>query len=120
MFIKYLPLSLDAIELGSEEKGFLDLARHLVQAGVLTDLTLSTLEGHLIWVDNHVPKPVQRAEKHDSFTVTWWKTQPELLVRLNEVKKILEENEIWIEMVRTESPGQILYEDDFQIVALPM
>jgi hypothetical protein len=116
MFIKYIPLSLDAAE--SEEKGFLEMARYLTETGVLNEDNQNCLSTHLQWVDAHVPKPSQRAQFTHELAVTWWKLHPELFTRLNEVRKILEENEIWIEIVETEKPGTIVYEDDFQVIAL--
>lgn len=118
MFIKYIPLTLDATE--NEEKGFLDLARFLSDTGGLSEDNYQTLHSHLNWVDSHVPKPPQRQQyQEEDLAITWWKLHPELYTRLNDVKKILEAHDVWIEVMQTENPGKIVYEDDYQVIALP-
>lgn len=80
----------------------------------------------LLWFEDKLPVP-----SRGHFCVrskTWWRSQGicwfrdnarEMVSRAHGLRVLLLECDIFIASLRTERPGQILYKDDFQIIAKP-
>ena len=59
----------------------------------------------------------KEAEKH----LGWFKTDArEHISRIWEMVEILERNGIYVKKIRTDKPGYVIYEDDWQLVAEPL
>ena len=75
------------------------------------------------FVDNLV-EPKKFSRKNKKTEATRWisrfkETAVEHINQMRELCRILEEYEIPIEVVKTDTPWYIIYEDDYQIVAEP-
>lgn len=78
----------------------------------------------LCWFNRNLPIPGQfsRSKKRDACgkAVCWFKDSAALFIRrMRELAVMLEQHNICVEMLRTVKPGYIVYEDPYQIVAIP-
>ena len=46
-------------------------------------------------------------------------TATDHLARMHEIKAVLEQQDVLVEQVWTTKPGYVVYEDNYQVVALP-
>ena len=122
-YTKFITLFLDDID--DEEKGFYNAALYLNEFGILSEEKKKKLENNLKWIDSNLNKRPDFNQNQDEFSLdipmTWLKgNASEHIIRMNEIKDIMEENDILVEVLETDDLGTILYEDEFQVVALPM
>ncbi|NJO03209.1 MAG: hypothetical protein HC880_17370 [Bacteroidia bacterium] len=124
MFTKFITLFLD--DLHDEEKGFITAARYLCENGIMDEAQRSTLQENLNWIESHLarrPDFHQSPEDEEntiSIPMTWLKESAyEHLDRMDKIREILEENDILVEVLQVEMPGEIVYEDEHQVVAIP-
>lgn len=122
MYTKFITLFLD--DLTDEEKGFLNAARYLNEQGILEEEQKAKLQQNLSWIEAHLKKrpDFQETAEHDFLNVpmSWLKeTATNHIQKMDEIKEILEENDILVEVLQVETPGKILYEDEYQVVAIP-
>ena len=76
------------------------------------------------WFDMKLQKPksFSRSSKPHSknVAISWFKdTAVEHIRQMRSLMEILEEHGIHVETLRTERPGYIVYEDKFQVAAVP-
>jgi len=81
------------------------------------------------WFDEHLPSPARRrVSKSKSIYsygrnargIAWLKdTATECISRMRELVAILEKHGHRVEMIREDRVGQVVYEDEFQVVAEP-
>ncbi|MEO1653720.1 MAG: hypothetical protein AAFU64_09255 [Bacteroidota bacterium] len=121
MYIKFITLFLDNIL--DEEKGFLNAARYLRDEGILEESRRIQLKSNLAWVENHLKRrPDFPSDEDDLINIpmSWIKESAKLHIqKMDEIREILEENDILVEVLQVDKPGEILYEDEHQIVARP-
>ena len=122
-YTKFITLFLDDID--DEEKGFYNAALYLNEFGILSEEKKKKLENNLKWIDSNLNKRPDFNQNQDELSLdipmTWLKgNASEHIIRMNEIKDIMEENDILVEVLETDDLGTILYEDEFQVVALPM
>ena len=122
MYTKFITLFLD--DLNDEEKGFLNAARYLNEQGILEEETKAKLQQNLSWIEAHLKKrpEFQDSSENDFLNIpmSWLKeTASDHIQRMDEIREILEENDILVEVLQVEKPGKILYEDEHQVVAVP-
>jgi hypothetical protein len=78
---------------------------------------LSTL---LRWFDSNLHKPHSLGRDKLRLGIAWFKTDAkEHISRIWEMVRILERNGIYVKKIRTDRPGYLVYEDDWQIIAEP-
>jgi hypothetical protein len=77
------------------------------------------------WFNKHLPQPERMSRKrNDSHkekrALSWFKDSAhQHLERARRLVTLLESHGVAVEMMSTERPGYVVYEDDFQIVAEP-
>lgn len=103
------------------ETGVFHSAGRLRRAQETTYADEDRLRGMLKWMDRHLPAPSDLNRIHSIF---WFKAhvvsaQPELWKRIVELKELLERYSYRIELRETRRPGYIVYEDYYQIAAVP-
>ena len=79
------------------------------------------LRQHLDWLEAHLtaPKILERYEHYRA--ICWFKDSAiEPIKRIWVLKRLLEEYGYWVEQIKTENPGLIIYQDGWQIVAKPI
>ncbi len=122
MYTKFITLFLD--NLLDEEKGFISAARYLHENGIISDEKRHLLGENLAWVEEHLNKRPDFSPLSDedifNIPMSWLKSNAsEHIARMQQIREILEENDILVEVLEVESPGKILYEDAYQVVAVP-
>jgi hypothetical protein len=96
--------------------GIFGACHHLMRAGRLspeeTELFLR-VDG---WFDEQLPHPPFYADGNSIRAITWFKpTATELIAALSPLRALLEKYEVVYDIVESEDPGIIVYEDAFQI-----
>lgn len=83
------------------------------------------VEELLKWFQSNLPIPTKFTKKknsnHNTNTpgIGWLKdTEKEMVSKFWELKNILDEAGYHIEFIKVEYPGKIIYEDQFQVVAV--
>ena len=80
----------------------------------------------LLWFEDKLPVPPR--SRFQVRSKTWWRSQGscwfraearEMVRRAYGLRSLLAECDILISQLHTDRPGQILYKDDFQIIAKP-
>jgi hypothetical protein len=80
---------------------------------------VAVLEAAYEWLNRHLPCPPFSTSDWPRDAVTWFKDDAgESIGKMWEIVAILEEHGIPVRMLRSKSPGKILYEDRHQVVAL--
>lgn len=101
------------------------------QTGVINSLELLRENGELppyerehveelfAWFNKHLPVPPFSKNKWSPEAISWFKASAqEMISKFRELIAILEQYDYRVRMLKTERPGHILYEDEFQIVAV--
>ena len=91
---------------------------------MLYDYEEERIKDILKWIDQNLDKPTSfsRSSKPRVFNtaISWYKdTAKEHITYMRELATILEGHGISIEVLQTEKPGYIVYEDNYQITADP-
>ena len=78
------------------------------------------LQNFLTWMKENLQEPPCLAEPGNGRAICWFKdTAGTPLEKAWEVASLLRERGVPIEMIKSESPGKIIYEDDWQVAAKP-
>jgi hypothetical protein len=72
------------------------------------------------WFNENLEKPASFGRGRHSLGISWFKTDAtEHIARIWKMAKILERNGIYVKKIRTNKPGYVVYEDEWQLVAEP-
>ncbi len=100
------------------QAGVVASARILKEGGQLPDYEVEHVEEIFSWLNTHLPCPPFSGKKWSPDAISWFKSSAQdMISKFRELIAILEEHDHPVEMLRTDHPGMILYEDDFQVVA---
>ena len=72
------------------------------------------------WLKMHLKSPTVLSEEWTWRAISWFK--PEAIRPIEKIRRlnlILEEHGYLVEMLKTETPGKVIYEDGWQIAAIP-
>jgi hypothetical protein len=76
---------------------------------------LTTLRG---WFSENLEKPTSFGRGKFSLGICWFKAgASEHITRIWQMIRILERHGIYVKKVKTDKPGYLIYEDDWQVVA---
>lgn len=104
--------------------GIFRAAYDLYEDDCLSDYERDYLDELLCWFDKHLPVPdrffCNGRKTYIRHGVCWFKTSARAhLARSWEMVALLESHGVWIQRLTARRPGLLLYEDDWQIVAVP-
>ena len=72
------------------------------------------------WFNENLEKPTSFGRDTLRLGICWFKTAAtEHISRIWEMVEILERNDIYVKKIRTDRPGYVIYEDEWQLVAEP-
>jgi len=72
------------------------------------------------WFDANLEEPTSFGRDKLRLGICWFKTEAtEHISRIWEMAQILERNGIYVKKIRTDKPGYVIYEDEWQLVAEP-
>lgn len=118
MLIRFATLATDTDS--GHRSGVLVAAHALRDEGDLLRDEHETLRVLLAWFTENLPVPkVLKVSEHRR-AISWFKPSAnEAIRRMWELKIVLESHGYHVNVLRTEQPGSILYEDEWQVVAKP-
>jgi hypothetical protein len=122
MFIRFVTTKLD--HRSGRRQGLFQAAADLRDMHSLLDHEDSRLDEIRDWFSKNLKKPDRMsvsAKPHaKAQTISWFKhTATEHISRMRAFAAILELHDIVVEVIKTERPGYVFYEDDFQVAAYP-
>jgi hypothetical protein len=106
------------------QQGVFSALYQLEREGKLEDYEQEWFHGIEKWFDTHLKRPdrFSRSSRPDAAAkaVSWFKaTAREHVTRMRELASLLEHKDVFVEELRTEKPGYVVYEDDTQVAAVP-
>jgi len=108
------------------EVGVFQAAYRLRREGHLPSYEESRLTELLDWFNANLEKPTRLTTSKPPYyrkrnrAICWLKdTAAEHILQLREIVSILDRHDIHTEMIQTDRPGYVVYEDEFQIAAEP-
>lgn len=108
------------------EVGVFQAAYQLMRQGTLPEYEETRLRELLDWFNSNLKKPDKFTKSKPPFyrkqsrAISWFKdTSIEHIANLREIASILNHHDVHTEMIQTDRPGYIVYEDAHQVVAEP-
>ena len=97
---------------------------HLQESGKLSVYEQERLNSIDKWFAKNLKEPDRLARSNraraEPKAICWFKfTATEYIGYVREVVEILKAHDIAVQMVTSDKPGYILYEDDYQVAAVP-
>lgn len=93
------------------------LMRGTMRQDCLTDEDKETFLSVEAWFEEHLPNPPFYEDGNTIRGITWFKTgtTDEMVARLDPLLRLLEKYGVPYDVVFTNHPGEIVYEDEFQV-----
>ena len=104
--------------------GVFKAAYNVLRKPEISDEAHSELDNMVAWFEQNLPVPdkftTSTNPRAQNVSLSWFKpTATECIQRFRSIVSIIEQHDYSVEMLRTDRPGYVVYEDDFQIVATP-
>ena len=104
----------------SVEQGIFQAAALALEWQNITGPDADELNDLRSWFSENLEKPTSFGRDKLRLGICWFKTgATEHISRIWEMVQILERNGIYIKKIRTDKPGYVIYEDEWQLVAEP-
>ena len=112
------------IELKDDEsnvgRGIFQAAAVAVERGNISGADADELGELRNWFGKNLDRPTSFGRDTLRLGICWFKTGAgEHIARIWEMVRILERNGIYVKKIRTDRPGYVVYEDEWQLVAEP-
>ena len=102
------------------EQGIFQAVAHALEWQNITGSDATELNELRAWFSDNLEKPTSFGRDKLRLGICWFKTgSTEYISRIWEIVQILERNGIYVKKIRTDKPGYVIYEDDWQLVAEP-
>jgi hypothetical protein len=102
------------------EQGIFQAVAQALEWENITGSDADELNEMRAWFNKNLGKPTSFGRDKFRFGVCWFKTgSTEHISRIWEMVHILERNGIYVKKIRTDKPGYVIYEDEWQLVAEP-
>ena len=102
------------------EQGIFQAAALALEWRDITGSDADELNELRAWFSNNLEKPESFGRGKLRLGICWFKTSAsQYISRICEMVSILERNGIYVKKIKTEKPGYLIYEDEWQIVAEP-
>lgn len=99
--------------------GILVAAHQLRDSNRISTTDEKCLREYLSYFNEHLKIPACLKEPDHRRAISWFKEGSKMIDRVWAVKVLLEEYDIFIDLITTRSPGNVIYEDGHQVVAKP-
>jgi len=100
------------------QSGLFTEAEYLRKKGLLESYQEKIVKDIFKFFNDNLPCPPYNKKKWSIDAISWFKdTAGEYIDRMRDLAIILEENNLIVRVLKTDKPGMILYEDEFQIVS---
>ena len=122
MYIRFVIHQKD--EDSGRRMGLFQVSAELRDAGQVTEYEEEQLLRIRDWFDNNLDRPLAFSKSSKvhakNVAISWFKdTATEHISRMYELKTIIENYGIIVDVIRTQRPGYIVYEDAYQVTAEP-
>jgi hypothetical protein len=102
------------------EQGIFQAAAQALEWHTITGSDAAELNELRAWFSANLEKPTSFGRDKLRIGICWFKTgSAEHISRIWEMVHILERNGIYVKKIRTDKPGYLIYEDEWQLVAEP-
>ena len=102
------------------EQGIFQAAAQALEWHNITGSDADELNELRAWFSENLEKPTSFGRDKLRLGICWFKTgSTEHISRIWEMVHILERNCIYVKKIRTDKPGSVIYEDEWQLVAEP-
>jgi hypothetical protein len=102
------------------EQGVFQAAAHALEWQNITASDADELNELRAWFSENLEKPPSFGRDKLRLGICWFKSDAtEHISRIWEMVRILERNSIYVKKIRTDKPGYVIYEDEWQLVAEP-
>jgi len=119
MYLRFVVTQID--KNSNRPKGLFIKAGELLASEKLSPEEQTRLEDILNWFNENLPKPdIANFRKRSYRAIFWFKSEAEdCISRIWEMAHLLEYHGYLIEMQKCRKLGNIIYEDKFQVAAIP-
>lgn len=122
VFVRFVIDTLD--EDSGRRQGLFQAGEVLVLSGEMDADDLKYLESLYAWFKVHLPVPTRFAVSSKPHAkaqaLSWFRdASSEHIGQMREYQRILEKYGLQVSMLRTQRPGYIVFEDQYQVVAYP-
>lgn len=101
-----------------QNQGVFQLAYDLYENGDLGPDEVRSLKSVLLWFERNLPTPDR--SRLDTRAIFWFKADAvEAARRVWELAEVVKRHGLAAEVVKTTRPGYLVYEDDYQVAAIP-
>jgi len=102
------------------ERGIVQAAAQTLECQNITGADADELKELRAWFNENLEKPTSFGRDRLRLGICWFKTDAsDHINRIWEMVSILERNGIYVKKIRTDKPGYVIYEDEWQLVAEP-
>jgi hypothetical protein len=119
--MKYVRFQSQVPNLGTNHKlGIFQIAFKVRDASETSVHDANEITRHIDWLKMHLQSPEILRNTENYRAICWFKdTAHEPMKRIWSIKPHVEAYGYWINVIKTWQPGNIIYEDGWQIVAKP-
>jgi hypothetical protein len=108
-------------EEGDVEQGIFQATARTLEWQDITGSDADRLNELRAWFNKNLETPTSSGRDKLRLGICWFKTgSTEHINRISEMVDILERNGIIVKKIRTDKPGYVIYEDEWQLVAEPL
>jgi len=106
-------------------RGFLRSAWYMDQDSLFSAAESARLQAIFKWFNENLPTPTRMSRNRNAghkkkHALSWFKdTAHAHLKYAREVADLMRIRDVVVEMISTDRPGYVVYEDEYQLVALP-
>ena len=102
------------------EQGIFQAAALALEWRNITGADADELNELRAWFSDNLERPTSFGREKHRLGICWFKTgAAEHISRIWEMVQVLERNGIYVKQIRTDKPGYVIYEDEWQLVAEP-
>ncbi|OHD55850.1 MAG: hypothetical protein A2Y33_14560 [Spirochaetes bacterium GWF1_51_8] len=118
--MKYLRIQVRYSGKTGKPVGIFGAVHHLMTAGALNPEEIKLFQEIEAWFEEYLPNPPFYNDGNPDKAITYFKNNKTLhmLEKLIPLLKILEKYEVPYDVVYTNFPGRVIYEDDFQVAVI--
>lgn len=102
------------------EQGVFQAVARALEWETITGADADELNDLRRWFNENLEKPTSFGRGKSSLGICWFKTAAsEHITRIWEMVRVLERHGIYVQKIKTDKPGYLVYEDNWQVVAEP-
>ncbi|HEY2581899.1 MAG TPA: hypothetical protein VGI43_08835 [Mucilaginibacter sp.] len=122
MYIRFITQFVN--EDGEAETGIFRALRHFRELSLTQDIDIKKLNALNNWFNGYLDEPTWFSNAGNknaaAISLSWFKdTAKEHLLKVNELIEVLEKYDLIVERITTKNPGYVVYEDEYQVSAIP-